>query len=239
MELFFKRYSAEILFGLLVTVLAVILDYYWWVRLPLAVLSVGIIWHLFSRTNLSGGWRFVGAALATIFVVLGSWHAIWAGLKADWPQLAQVFGAFGGIATATVNNSIVRVLALIVAGIVAGHYWRDIRQWWKAEQSHKKTEQIYSMIAACIAVLGVLLVGYSFYTMWDQTHKEGIQRADIAYVLGANGTSFDSLQDAAHHEAAYRTEILHALTQLCAHQVTPLPAECRLAPKLPKPPAKK
>ena len=49
----FKDYKTEALFALLVAVLAVILDYYWWIRLPLALLAIGIIWCICS-----GGLRY-------------------------------------------------------------------------------------------------------------------------------------------------------------------------------------
>jgi hypothetical protein len=81
---FFRKYSAEILFGILLSVLAVIIDFTWWIRLPLALFAIGIIWHLFWRIELRPVWRYIGAIASTLIVVAGSWGPIWAGMRPDF-----------------------------------------------------------------------------------------------------------------------------------------------------------
>jgi len=82
--------SVEFLLGLLVGILAVVLELYWWIRLPLVILAIGIIWHLvIRRSGLTTPKAIAAGFSGSLLVGLGSWYPIWVGIK---PQVEYVLG---------------------------------------------------------------------------------------------------------------------------------------------------
>lgn len=224
--------SLEGAIGLLLAIVAMIGDIDWWLRGLLDVCALGLVIHVGTRLAVNVLWRAMFIVGGTILLAIVTWRPIWTGFSPHWPWVAGAIIAF-------TSATIVRAAFFTAVGVILAKVARAGSEWWKTDPIPDRNLILFNLGHFVLGIFLLFFFPYFVYTAWEQTKDENSRLADVAHTLNADDIRPESLQAAAHRDAANRQAILRALQQLCARQTTPPPTECRLAPKPPKSPAKR